>query len=1219
MDEDTYFWNLLDSSFAKIAALPTINSSFKLILNEPGSGSISVPSSIPSAGLISSGMLLSASYRGAPRHGISIDNIRRNEVSEQTENSGEWIELSGSGELILLEDAIVAGTVFGDSQRDFSGTLAGVLIALMQEAQAREGCLENIDWDFTDTLDSDGVPWEDDEPFSVTVGTTLLEVLRRIAKFGIDFEMRLEDDVFVLHAYKNGIGSNKANTVIMRVGYNCEVVTQDERAGDLKNALLIAYRDGWVQVKDDSSIASNRRREKYVDAKNAQTASAATTYGSALLLGSKDPKYSLILKVYDGVAPYAFVDYIVGDTISVDISGTMLSYRIRGMQCDWDGQVYSNITLELNDIFLEHEISMDQDLSWLMDEWASAHDAGLLEVSYWAAIGDPNVTYPTIYPMCVIDSILWIGGNQFLAGYDISTGTWRTIPCTLYIQDMKALGDKIYMAALDPAASGTGGVCDNYAFVFDTVGETFELVGGGLGIADTGGVPPASSAFAVAINGTDVYFGGRFDICPTGTVGSVAKWDSLAETWHDLGAGALSGGKFVYTLFHDGTDLYAGGDFTSIGGVSNTARIAKYNGTSWVALATGFASGTVYSISKLDTDILAGGSISSGIQSFDGAAWGVFGGGTDAVVYSIKVYLADVYVAGNFSDPNSKISRYSGGQWWDLQQGLSGGFGRNLLLYNNGDGVDVYVAGTFSAAGGKPANKIAAYLTNFGSLVDYLEHATAGFDLGAGIHNATEITTLVAADEFPLWASIFGKLRKITWANIILAIKSWADTIYVALTGDQTIAGIKTFSSFPVTPSSGPSDDYEVANKKYVDDNVGGGGGTPGGSDTQVQYNNGGSFGGDSELTFDAATKALGIGDPSLFPATLQKMVWMIGDGESPTFFGLAYGSDKAPFSTFMKADGTGASPTNVKNNQVIGRMRGRGYDGSDWSNTRAEFRIVADGDWSSGDTPTRIELWTTSDGSGTLTLAMTVKSDGNINIGSGKKYYVNGAQHQHDANDIVDPKVDSSDEATLRQRMDGGTDFDYHFNDNSAPGSYTWASSPFATPTTVDYSTYPSLMYLRNATGARSFLQTSTIPTSTSFLKCFITYVPSSKYGFIGVRYDDGSDNNFVELGLYSLSGRVWKHRVYYRAGGGSESSIDGLQDITLPFSVTHRTVQYGTKWSNWGVNLDVALSWQSTTLLAQMNKATVGSRAFTPSRFGIIMRSDGEFICGVDAFGLN
>lgn len=39
-------------------------------------------------------------------------------------------------------------------------------------------------------------------------------------------------------------------------------------------------------------------------------------------------------------------------------------------------------------------------------------------------------------------------------------------------------------------------------------------------------------------------------------------------------------------------------------------------------------------------------------------------------------------------------------------------------------------------------------------------------------------------------------------------------------TGNETIAGIKTFSSFPVTPSAAPTTDYQTANKKYVDDEL---------------------------------------------------------------------------------------------------------------------------------------------------------------------------------------------------------------------------------------------------------------------------------------------------------------------------------------------------------------------------------------------------------------
>lgn len=212
--------------------------------------------------------------------------------------------------------------------------------------------------------------------------------------------------------------------------------------------------------------------------------------------------------------------------------------------------------------------------------------------------------------------------------------------------------------------------------------------------------------------------------------------------------------------------------------------------------------------------------------------------------------------------------------------------------------------------------------------------------------------------------------------------------------------------------------------------------------------------------------------------------------------------------------------------------------------------------------------------------------------------------------------KLDTEDEATLRQRMDGYADFDYHFDDSSLPAGHSWAGAPFVTPSTVDLTSYPSVMFLQNTTGARSFLYTTTIPTNTSYLNCFINYVPNGKYGFVGVRYDDGTDNNYVELGLLSVVA-TWKHRIYYRTGGGSVYTLDGSNDITLPFAITHRTVQWGTKWSSWGVNLDVILPFQGTTLKGLMNKQSASSFAFTATRFGIVLRSDDQFICGIDAYG--
>ena len=49
------------------------------------------------------------------------------------------------------------------------------------------------------------------------------------------------------------------------------------------------------------------------------------------------------------------------------------------------------------------------------------------------------------------------------------------------------------------------------------------------------------------------------------------------------------------------------------------------------------------------------------------------------------------------------------------------------------------------------------------------------------------------------------------------------DNAVVKLTGAQSVAGVKTFSDSPIVPT--PTTDYQVATKKYVDDNAGGSGG----------------------------------------------------------------------------------------------------------------------------------------------------------------------------------------------------------------------------------------------------------------------------------------------------------------------------------------------------------------------------------------------------------
>tara|TARA_R110002020_G_scaffold427611_1_gene637024 strand:- start:2114 stop:4192 length:2079 start_codon:yes stop_codon:yes gene_type:complete len=71
-------------------------------------------------------------------------------------------------------------------------------------------------------------------------------------------------------------------------------------------------------------------------------------------------------------------------------------------------------------------------------------------------------------------------------------------------------------------------------------------------------------------------------------------------------------------------------------------------------------------------------------------------------------------------------------------------------------------------------------------------------------------------------------------------------------TEHTVIDAIHVSSSLPVSASSFWVDGVQITG--------GGGGGTPGGADGQVQYNNGGSFGGEAELVYDDSNNRLGVG-----------------------------------------------------------------------------------------------------------------------------------------------------------------------------------------------------------------------------------------------------------------------------------------------------------------------------------------------------------------------
>jgi trimeric autotransporter adhesin len=113
-------------------------------------------------------------------------------------------------------------------------------------------------------------------------------------------------------------------------------------------------------------------------------------------------------------------------------------------------------------------------------------------------------------------------------------------------------------------------------------------------------------AIAVAPNG-DIYVAGDFTLAGgVANTDGIAKWNGSA--WSALGTGVSGGTARVGALAFDSLgNLYAGGVFTAMGGVANTARIAKWNGSAWSALSTGMSAEVFALVVDPANNLYAGG------------------------------------------------------------------------------------------------------------------------------------------------------------------------------------------------------------------------------------------------------------------------------------------------------------------------------------------------------------------------------------------------------------------------------------------------------------------------------------------------------------------------------------------------------------------------------------------------------------------------------------
>ena len=157
----------------------------------------------------------------------------------------------------------------------------------------------------------------------------------------------------------------------------------------------------------------------------------------------------------------------------------------------------------------------------------------------------------------------------------------------------------------------------------------------------------------------------------------------------------------------------------------------------------------------------------------------------------------------------------------------------------------------------------------------------------------------------------------------------------------------------------------------------GGGGGSPGGSDSQIQYNNGGSFGGAQGLVYDDSNTRVGVGIAAPL-TTLHVHADSINNGA--VTISQADNSGDASQLDLSKARGSGASPATVQNSDFIGQVRFLAYDGNSYDNF-ADIYAQAAGTISTTSHPTKIVIRTTQASATSPTTAVTIDENQDMTI----------------------------------------------------------------------------------------------------------------------------------------------------------------------------------------------------------------------------------------------
>ncbi|RPJ29150.1 MAG: hypothetical protein EHM33_01910 [Chloroflexi bacterium] len=259
-----------------------------------------------------------------------------------------------------------------------------------------------------------------------------------------------------------------------------------------------------------------------------------------------------------------------------------------------------------------------------------------------------------------------------------------------------------------------GGVAANRVAYWD--GSAWNTMGTGLNAT--------GHAIAVAPDGT-VYVGGEFTTAGASAAQKIAYWDG--GTWQVVGIyGGLNGNVRTLAITPDGITIYVGGEFTDeyTDPGSVVTRAAEYDTVTglFTTMGDGFAS-TVYKMKVSPSGSLyAVGSFSlSGTQDilriarWNGSTWVALGSGINGTVYSLDILASgEVIAVGDFDEAGgvdaTGVAIWNGSTWTNLD--IVQGDEIYAVLYDEDKNIYLGADSPLHVAGSTTVNNTGSAETN---------------------------------------------------------------------------------------------------------------------------------------------------------------------------------------------------------------------------------------------------------------------------------------------------------------------------------------------------------------------------------------------------------------------------------------------------------------------------------------------------------------------------